>query len=748
MKLDIYNQDGTLKVSVSPSDSSTCEDKLMAVDALSLSFTLYNYVPLDVNNYIDFSGVRYTLPSAYEPQMKSRQQYVYNVKFYGPIADAGRVKMVHLTDGDFEPVFSLYGTPREHLELAVQNLNRITGRAWKTGQCIEAGTQNIEYNNLWVLDALNKQAETFETEWWISGNDTLNLIRCERDESVELGYMQGLTDLDRTDNDTDVKFFTRLIPLGSTKNIDPERYGFSRLQLPGKEKFIEKNTGYGLYEHVEETAFEDIFPRYTGKVTSVRSEEKENENGKFTVYYIGDSNMYFDPNEYEIPKLVKRVSFQSGELQGREFDVNFHSDTKEFEIINQYPAKGNQLPGGNLVPSEGDEYIPWNFRMPDEYYPKAEKEYETAVHELLDQYSADKSIYKGNTDYTHINRNKISLRLGSRVRLLSDKYFKGKGYQDSRITMLSRKINNPSIIYLECTNMLGKTWKQTVDSSVQAIKTYMAGQENGGTGSNAEGSTATESDAKLKKDIIVTSQQVGFVKTGNTILAGTTWEAIFRKIFYEPAQATLTSRLSTSTDVEYGSDKGFITYTAARNGQGKMKEAYYDNIKANTLQFSAEANGKQTAVRKLTGVYTVNESYRAIVVYEKSQNGELPEKTLTDKISVNVRRKWFAGVCASMPTTSAQVRALSASGLYMGVGSYKFTISNYKIFVICIPSGTLKEVSQERYQYNFMDLDSAATPHKIQVEGAGGSASIEYTMYVFSTETTSTETDNFTFKTN
>jgi hypothetical protein len=115
---------------------------------------------------------------------------------------------------------------------------------------------------------------------------------------------------------------------------------------------------------------------------------------------------------------------------------------------------------------------------------------------------------------------------------------------------------------------------------------------------------------------------------------------------------------------------------------------------------------------------------------------------------VNVYRKWFAGVVSAIPTTSAQVRALSANGLYTGTGSYKFTISNYKTFVICIPSGTIKEVSLERYQYNFMDLDSATTPKKISVQGANGSAAVEYTMYIFSSATTSSETDNFTFKMN
>ena len=225
------------------------------------------------------------------------------------------------------------------------------------------------------------------------------------------------------------------------------------------------------------------------------------------------------------------------------------------------------------------------------------------------------------------------------------------------------------------------------------------------------------------------------------------YEQIFRKMLYAPTPATLIGKLSTANDVEFGSTKGFITYTATRNDNGAMIKAFYDDKEENVLEFSGDPAGIQTATRQLQGNYTKGESYTATVIYAASDDGDINETILTSKISVNVHRKWFAGVCNSVPTTSAEVRALSGSGLYKGAGSYKFTIGNYKTFVICIPDGTIKDVSLERYQYNFMDLDSAASPRKISVEGANGSTPLEYTMYVFSTATTSSETDNFTFKT-
>ena len=252
-------------------------------------------------------------------------------------------------------------------------------------------------------------------------------------------------------------------------------------------------------------------------------------------------------------------------------------------------------------------------------------------------------------------------------------------------------------------------------------------------------------DARLAQDIL-TDVAAGHIEAGVMLEAGMTFTQLMRKMFCEATAATLIGKLSTPNDVEYGTPKGTITYTANRNSSGAMEKAYMDDDETKTLLFSDETEGVQTAVRVLEGAYTQGETYKATAVYKAGEDG-IPETRAESKISVNVRRRWFAGVVSSVPTTSAQVRALSGSGLYTGAGSYKFTIGNYRMFVVCIPEDTLKEVSLERYQYNFMDLDSAATPRTISVEGANGSTATQYTMYVFSTATTSTETDNFTFKT-
>ena len=472
MELKIYNRSGELKLTVSTSSSTTWNQELMKEYSVSASFTHPSYVMLDVEDYVLLEGVKFSIKKEYKPRQKDTQTYSYSVKFYAPIHDAEQVKYLHLTDGAYNPQFSLDGGPREHLQKWVENMNRIYGReVWRIGDVVVADNRTIEYNNVTCWDAATMIAEAFGTEWWTDGF-TFNLSRCEHGEPVELGYMRGLTSLAQSENSDSVKFFTRLIPLGSTKNIDPSRYGFSRLQLPDRSQYMDRNTNYGLYEHVEEDAFAGIFPHYTGTVTAVRSEEKAGDDGnKFTVYYFKDSGMQFDPNGNEIVGLVKHVSFQTGDLAGRDFEANYDSKTGEWEIINTYPDDKTQIPGGSLIPAVGNEYIPWNFRMPVEYETQAELDYKAAVDDYLARYSEDVSKYGGDTDYIYIDRNRIPLLPGQRVRLLSDKYFSASGgTRDTRMTKVVRKLDNLSIATIECTNQVGKGWKSRVDSSLTDLK--------------------------------------------------------------------------------------------------------------------------------------------------------------------------------------------------------------------------------------------------------------------------------------
>ena len=418
MELKIYNSTGTLKLTASPNSTSTVTREVMGEYAVSAAFTHTDFVQLDVNDYVLVEGVKYKLKTPYKPVKKNTQTFIYQVKFYAPIHDAEDALFLYEADGDTTTEFSYDGGPREHLQLWVDNMNRIAGAVlWSIGTVIAGDNKTIDYRNVYCWEAAfgsNGIAATFETELWADGY-VVNLCKASRGEIVELGYQKGLTQLQPEENG-EMRFFTRLFPLGSTRNIDPTKYGASRLQLPSREKFVDRNVElYGIKEAWEEDAFKDIYPKYVGSVTSVRSEQLTNKEGReYTVYYFKDSGMTFNPNEYEIPEYTKMLAFQTGDLAGRgneegSFEANWHADTLEWEIINLYPDEETQLPGGVIIPQPGDTYIPWNFRMPDEYNTAAEEAYRQAVDNFLVSYSFDPTKYTAPTDRHYIERNAVLL---------------------------------------------------------------------------------------------------------------------------------------------------------------------------------------------------------------------------------------------------------------------------------------------------------------------------------------------------
>lgn len=485
--ITIYGSDGTAKTQVPCDDNSTQAKELQGDNVLTLSFTLYEHVALEVNDYAEFMGERYWLMERYKPEQVSAQEWKYDVKLYGIESLLKRFLVLNDTDGADEPVFTLTAPPREHVALIVRSINNGMDNTtdWKVGTV--EGTENIviDYEGKYCDEALKEVAEKAgnRAEWWCEGQ-TVNVCRCEHGEEVALGYGKGLTSLecDMADN---AKFYTRLYPIGSSKNIDPEKYGHSRLQLPGGVKHVDVNVEkYGVWHHYEADAFSDIYPKRTGTVSSVRSEEVTDEDGNpFKIFYFKDNSLGFDPNSYEIGGKVKRVSFQEGsELAGLGdeedgtyyFEANYDSDTHEFELITTWPYDDDtQLPNDTLCPKPGDKYILWNIRMPDEYYPLAEQEFKEAVDKYNEEHAIDVSRYKAPTDHVYIEENGIDLYVGRRVRLESDKYFPETGFRTSRITKVTRKVNLPSQMDVEICDATSTGAMETINDSITDAKSYV-----------------------------------------------------------------------------------------------------------------------------------------------------------------------------------------------------------------------------------------------------------------------------------
>ena len=477
MELKIYDKWNQLRTTLVPDGSSTHHEEVGGDDYLSVSLDSQECVTLELNDWTVWEGRKFWCVETYTPKQTGRRKWTYSVKLYGA---ASLIKQALMLNTEDSPVFSYTATAREHVALVVKNLNRWMGGItdWKVGKVEATGNIVVDYSEgLYGNDALKKIADEAGTEWWIEGM-TVNVCRCERGDEVTLGYGNGLLSIER-DSADNVKFFTRLFPIGSSRNIDAEKYGSSRLLLPSRATYVERNTELGIVEHFEQTAFQEIYPRRTGKVSSVRKETKTGDDGKpFDIYYFTDGEMNFDPNEYEIGGLVKRVTFQTGQLAGlgndedgeHYFEVNYNSETREFELITIWPYDDDtQVPGGVLEPKAEDTYILWNVRMPDEYYPIAEEEYATAVEKYMDEHCLDKSVYKCSTDYVALKKRGVVPCMGQRVRLESDRFF-ASGYRESRITVVDQKLERPTEADIEISDVLSQTTQSRMADEIENVR--------------------------------------------------------------------------------------------------------------------------------------------------------------------------------------------------------------------------------------------------------------------------------------
>lgn len=78
-----------------------------------------------------------------------------------------------------------------------------------------------------------------------------------------------------------------------------------------------------------------------------------------------------------------------------------------------------------------------------------------------------------------MEENNVVLYVGRRVRLVSEKYFADKGYRQSRVTKITRKVNLPSQMDLEISDALQTGALEKVNDSIGELKNYTKSRTEG-----------------------------------------------------------------------------------------------------------------------------------------------------------------------------------------------------------------------------------------------------------------------------
>ena len=373
----------TLKVQ--ENDSSYRYRSLMAKPQLVLKFSLPEYVEIPVGAWCEFMGKRYYLPTSQNIKKHGKRNIDYTLTMVDDEYILGNYKFRNIVDGRLK--WSMCAKPIEFLKAIVACLNE-RDSGWSVGSYIEATEKTIEFNHSYLDEALQDVADTFGTEWEISGKViSLGKVEYFKDNPLPLSYGKGNGFIPGVGRSTlsEEQPIKRVYVQGGEKNIDRSKYGSPTLLLPKNQTLEYEGRTYitdedGLYiersDKVSDAVKDDsldcseIYPSRIGKVSSVEVMDAEKNFYDFTDNSIPEE---LDFNDYIIEGETPHIRFQSGMLSGeKDFEFKYiHVDeegnaVRRFELVPQ-EIDGETMPNTTFAPEVGDTYAIFGIMLPDSY---------------------------------------------------------------------------------------------------------------------------------------------------------------------------------------------------------------------------------------------------------------------------------------------------------------------------------------------------------------------------------------------
>lgn len=450
----LYNGNGG-EVEITPNDDSYRLKELMGADEVVLKFALPDYLPISTGAYITYKGDRYEVESEDSVRMIHTEEYEYTVTFSSPRAHLRRY-IVREKGGEGRITFFLTAKPREHLDLIVHNLNEREA-GWAVGACLDGSEKTIEYGTTNALDALQKLAEAYGTEWECEGR-TLSLRKAEyhRDSPLTVSYGKGkglLSGLER--NPAEEQPVGTLYVTGTDRNIDPAKYKSKTLHLPeggtktvGGRTYTVTSGGRaitvsGTAPGAVEGAFTDtdVYPSREGTVKVVTIKDKEKAFVDFTDPTIPAD---LDFEKCLIPGREMKITFQTGMLAGRTFGAKYRHKDRTFEIVPE-EIDGVLMPSAPYLPKEGDRYGVFEIALPDSYIRSAEGRLLDSAVQYLEGLETSRYSYRAAVDPLWLKKQwtKVGhkVRIGAYVKLAGDPITDGGA--TLRITGIKEYLTDP-----------------------------------------------------------------------------------------------------------------------------------------------------------------------------------------------------------------------------------------------------------------------------------------------------------------
>ena len=484
--VEIKDISGKVLFSVLPNEQSKSVEELMNSDYIQLSWMSDKGTPIPLSAYIECNGEKYTLHEPYTPIRQDECTYQYAPRFQSRIMNwSKQITPIYTYEEDGRTVKSrdmdwdFTGSPADAMYIIKQAIKNETGEDW-TVQLSDSlpATITISSQSSSIFSILNSIASECKTEWWADKKtNTLYLSKCIFGESItlEVGNNVQVPSV-ATDNEG---YYTRFYAFGSTRNIvqGPTQSGAvvnNRLTLdPVKYPNGYKDIREGLKQNeifVKVLYFDEIYPSSKLTISDVRARlryrldnagqkiqiggtEEEPVYEQYAIWYFQIADFSFNADMIIEGKKLS-VSFGSGQLASRDFELAYHEKTEtvsdandvtpfevkagDYEIIID-ETSGQIIPGvAYIIPQNGDSVILYNIQMPAEYTASAQAELEKELDKAMAYYTDDNNSYQIQSDPTWFYTNKTDISMGQAVTFIN-----GTKSLSTRVLMVEKRLDLP-----------------------------------------------------------------------------------------------------------------------------------------------------------------------------------------------------------------------------------------------------------------------------------------------------------------
>lgn len=404
--MTIYDSNNQAVLTVEVSDESYAYNEIMGDNRLHLEFELPTFVEIPVGSYVTFHYETYYLLKPESLRLVHRRYWEYVIEFEG--MQEVLKTLVYQNPDDHRVEFPVTGKAQDHLDILVRCINSKSNGWTATADSSLTLDKCINYSFNNCKEALQAIADAFETEWEVVGKAIyVRKVEYNSNDPISMSYGKGnglRTGIERKNYNDEIPLTTVYVK-GDDRNIgqyvgannQTQTYDGKTLHLPksatggydgshfsweqgysstGALSFAVSADGYSVYDTEATGRNEgildctDIYPKYEGTVTKVVTIDASK-----NLYDFYDSTANCPNFANLATSETMTVIFQSGQLAGREFDVNCKGSTTygiHYEIV---PVEQDTLPmpGGTFVPSagtgnnDGDRYIIFHCKLPYQY---------------------------------------------------------------------------------------------------------------------------------------------------------------------------------------------------------------------------------------------------------------------------------------------------------------------------------------------------------------------------------------------